>query len=144
MLRTSCSDFKRSGYAQRQFLVAGLNDAGRPNDVLSLEGGYQGRTVDAETGEVLHRKFHENALVLRAQDLDLGYVFDLEQLRANVFDIVAKLAMTEPVRREPVDDPECVAEIVVEERPDDARGERVANIADAFADMIPDVGDFSG
>ena len=32
---------ERAGYAQRQLLVAGLNDAGRPNDVLSLEGGDQ-------------------------------------------------------------------------------------------------------
>ena len=52
--------------------------------------------------------------------------------------------MAESVGREAVDDPERVAEIVVEERPDDAGRKRVANIADAFADVIPDVGDFSG
>ena len=143
MLRTSCSDLKRAGYAQRQPLIAGLNDAGRPNDILGLQCGDQCGAVDAETGELLHREFDEDPFVLRAQNLDLGHVRDLKQLRANVFDMVAKFAMGETVGREAEDDPECVAEIVVEARPDDPGRKRMTNVADALADVVPDVGDLT-
>ena len=52
--------------------------------------------------------------------------------------------MGEAVGGEAVDDAEGVAEIVVEARPDDAGRQRVADVADALADVIPDVGNFSG
>ena len=130
---------ERAGDPQRQLLVAGLDRAGGLDDVLRLQRGDQRRAVDAETGELLHRELDEDPLVLRAQDLDLRDVGDLQQLRANVFDIVAKLAMGEAVGGEAVDDAERVAEIVVEARADDAGRQRVADIADALADVIPDV-----
>ena len=61
-----------------------------------------------------------------------------------VLDIVAKLAVGETVGGEAVDDPEGVAELVVEAGPDDARRQGVADVADALANVIPDVGDLTG
>ena len=67
-------------------------------------------------GELLHRELDEDPLVLRAQDLDLRDVGDMQQLRADILDIVAQFAMREAVAGEAVDDAERVAEIVVEAR----------------------------
>ena len=131
-------------HPKRERLVAGLDRAGRLDDVLRLQRGDQRRAVDAQAGELLHRELDEDLLVLRAQDLDLRDVGHVQQLRADVLDIVAKLAMGEAVGGEAVDDPEGVAELVVEARPDDARGQRVADVADALADVIPDVGNLPG
>ena len=58
--------------------------------------------------------------------------------------IVAKLVVREPVGGEPVDDAESIAELVVEAGADDAGGQSVAHITDAFAHVIPDVGDLPG
>ena len=68
----------------------------------------------------------------------------IEQLRANVLDVVAELARREAVRGEAVDDPERVAELVVEEGPKRARRQRVLDVADTLAHMIPNIGDFLG
>ena len=84
---------ERAGDAQRQRLVAGLDRAGRPDDVLRLQRGDQRRAVDAEAGELLHREFDEDPLVLRAEDLDLRDIGDVQQLGADLLDIVAQLAM---------------------------------------------------
>jgi hypothetical protein len=64
----------------------------------------------------------------------------VQQLRAHILDIVAKLAMRKSIRGEAVDNSECVAEFIVEARSDNARGEGVAHVADAFAHVIPDIG----
>ena len=143
-LRMSCSDRNAPETRSDSVLVAGLDDAGRPHDVLRLQRGDQRRAVDAEAGELLHRELDEDPLVLRAQDLDLRDVGDLQQLRADVLDIVAQLAMREAVGREAVDDAEGVAELVVEAGPDDAGRQRVAHVADALAHVIPDVGHLVG
>ena len=110
------------------------------DDVLRLQRGEQRRAIDAEAGELLHRELDEDPLVLRAEDFDLRDIGHEQQLRADVLDIVAQLAMREAVRGEAVDDAERVAEVVVEARPDDAGRQRVADVADALADVIPDVG----
>src|SRR5215468_7842939 len=52
--------------------------------------------------------------------------------------------MGEALGDEAVDDPERIAELVVEARPDYARRQGMADIADALAHVIPDVGDFPG
>ena len=141
---TSCSDRNAPDTRSESALVAGLDRAGRLHDVLRLQRGDQRRAVDAEAGELLHRELDEDPLVLGAQDLDLRDVGHVQQLRADVLDIVAQLAMGEAVGGEAVDDPERVAELVVEARPDDARRQRVADIADALAHVIPDVGNLPG
>ena len=48
--------------------------------------------------------------------------------------------MGEPVRSEPVDQSKGVAEVVVEAGTDDTGRQRVANVADVLANLVPYVG----
>ena len=66
----------------------------------------------------------------------------MHQFRANILDVIAQFALAEPIRGEAVDDPENIAEFIVEARPDYPRRQGVAHIADAFADLVPDIGNF--
>ena len=116
-----------------------MNRAGGPYNVLSLERGNERRAIEAEIGELLHRELDEDAFVLRPQHFDLRDVGNKEQLRANVFNIVAKLAMGEPVAGKTIDDSKRGAEVIIEPGPDDARGQGMANIADVLAHLIPGV-----
>src|SRR5262245_64522736 len=64
---------------------------------------------------------------------------DPQQPPPDVLDVVAQLALREPVGSEAVDDPEGIAELVVEAGPDHAGRQSVAHVADALASVIPDV-----
>ena len=107
---------ERAGDAKRDPFVAGLHDAGRADGVLRLQRGDQVAAVDAQSCELLGRELDEDLLVLGADDLDLRHVGHAQQPRADVLDIVAQLAVGEAVGGEAVDDPEGVAELVVEAR----------------------------
>ena len=131
-------------HADRKLLVAGLQRARGADRILRLQRGDQSRPVDAESGELLRRKLDENLLVLRAEDFDLRHVRNLQQARADVLDIVAQLAMGESVGGEAVDQSVGVAEVVVEAGTDDAGRQRVADVADVLANLIPDVGNLGG
>src|SRR5262249_54857799 len=100
------------------------------------------RSIDAQTGELLHRKFDENLFVLGAQDFGLRYVGHTQKLGPDVLDEVSKLAMGKTFRRESIDNPERIAEFVVEAGLDNADRKSRAHVADAFADMVPDVRNF--
>ena len=88
--------------------------------VLGVECGDQRGAVDSEPRQLPGRELHVDALVLRAKDVDLGDVRQLEELLANVLDVVPQLPLAESVRGEAVDDAVGVAELVVEAGPDDA------------------------
>jgi hypothetical protein len=135
---------ERAGDPQEQPLVAGLHHAGGADDVLRLQRRGQLREVQLEPGQALGREFQEDLLVLGAEELDLGNVRDLQEPRADVLDRVTQLALGEAVRGEPVDDAERVAEIVVEERSDDAGGQRVTDVGDALAHVVPAIRHFGG
>src|SRR5690606_4304640 len=70
--------------------------------------------------------------------LDVRHV---EQPGAGRLHVVAQLAVREAVGGEPVDDPERVAEVVVEGGAHDALRQRVPDVADLVADLLPDGGD---
>ena len=105
---------------QRDALVPGLDDAGGADIVLGADRGQERLAVDAQARQLLHRELDEDHLVLGAQDVDLGHVGHVQELGANLLDVVAQLAVGEAVGGEAVDDAEHVAEAVVEERPDRA------------------------
>ena len=71
---------ERAGDADRQLFVAGLDRTGGNHGVLRLQRGDQRGAVDAEAGELPGREFDIDLLVLRAEDLDLGDVGNLQQL----------------------------------------------------------------
>lgn len=77
---------------------------------------------------------------MRSEDFYFCNIWQTEELRANVFDIVPELPWREPVCGEPIYDPESVAELVIEEGTHGARRQRVPDIADALAHVIPGVG----
>ena len=131
--------FEGAGDAQQQLFVAGLDDAGRADDVLRLQGGDQSGPVDPQAGELLHRELDEDPFVLGAKHLDLRHIGHPQQPGADLVDVVAQFALGEPVRGKAVDDPEGIAELVIEARTDDARRQRMAHVADALADVVPDV-----
>ena len=135
---------ERARDPQRQRLVAGLDRSGRLDHILCLQRAEQGRAVDAEAGELLHRELDEDLLVLGAQNFDLGDVRHLQELGTDALDVVAQLPMGEAIGGEAVDDPEGIAEVVIETRPDDTGGQGMADIADALAHVIPDVGNLLG
>ena len=135
---------KRTRHPHEDLLIAGLHDAGGDNRVLSLQRADQCGAVDAEARQLLSRKLHVQALVLRSEDIDLGNVRQREELFADVVHVVPQLPMREPIGGEPVDDPVGIAEFVVEARPNNALRQRVANIADLLANLIPDVRDLCG
>ncbi len=116
-----------------------MTPAGRTH-VLRLQGREDRLEVQAQAGEPLDRELDVDLLVLRAQHLDLRDVGHLQQPRARRLDVVAQLAEVEAVGGEAVDDAEGVAEVVVEERPDHAGGQRLAHVADIATDLVPDVG----
>jgi len=135
---------ERARYPQDEPFVPGLQNPGWADDVLRRQRGGQSRPVDPETCELLHREFDEYLFVLSAEDLDLRDVGHLHQPQANVLDLVAELAVGEPVRGNAVDDPEYIAEFVVEPRTYYVGRQRVAHVPDALANVIPDVGDLPG
>ena len=80
---------ERAGNTERNLLVASLEGACGTDSILGSQRREQRRPVDAEAGEFLGRKLDEDLLVLRAEELDLRYVRNLQETRADVFDGVA-------------------------------------------------------
>ena len=79
---------ERARDADEDFLVAGLHDARRGDGVLGLQRGDQRGAVDPEARQLLGREFDVNALVLRAENVDLGDIRQLQELLADVNDVV--------------------------------------------------------
>ena len=127
--RMSCSDRNAPETRTRIFSSAGLHHARGRDGVLGLQRGDQRGAVDPEARQLLGRELDVDALVLRAEDVDLGDVRQLQQLLADVVDVVPQLPVGEAVRGEAVDDAVGVAELVVEAGADDALRQRVADVA---------------
>ena len=115
-LRMSCSLAKapETRTARRSCPVSISPDGA--HQVLRLQRREQRAVVQAEAGKAFGREFDEDALVLRAEDLDLRDIGHQQQARARGLDVVAQFALGEAVGGEAVDDAEGVAEIIVEER----------------------------
>jgi hypothetical protein len=133
---------ERAGDAQEDALPLALHRARRAHDVLRLQRGEDGTHVQPQSRESLGRELQRDLLVLRAEHLDLRDVRDVQQPRADFFDVVAQLAEAEAVGGEGIDDAERAAEVVVEERTHDALRQRAADVADVLAHLVPDVRHF--
>ena len=130
---------ERARDADEDLLVPGLHHARGGDGVLGLQRGDQRGAVDAEARQLLGRELDVDALVLRAEDVDLRDVRQLEELLADVDHVVPQLPVGEAVRGEAVDDAVGVAELVVEAGADDSLRQRVADVAHLLAHLVPDV-----
>ena len=130
---------ERARDADQDLLVGGLYDARGGDGVLRLQRGDQFGAVDPEARQLRGRELNVNALVLRAKNVDFGYIRNLQQLLADINDVIPQLPLCESVRGEAVDDAESVAELVVEAGPDDVLRQRVADVAHLLAHLVPDV-----
>ncbi len=114
-----------------------LEHAGRRDGVLLLERGDDRVLIDAEGGELGGGELEEDDLVLRPDEIHPPRVGDGEHAAADVLDVVAQLPVGETVAGEGVDVAEHVAEVVVEERPDDPARERPLDVLDQVAHAEP-------
>ena len=118
--------------------LGGPHDAGRRHGVLRLQGAHQCAAIDNEAGCLLRRDLQIEALVLRADDIDLVDVLHQQQARAHALHVVAQFAMREAVGDDAVDDRVGVAELVIEGGADDPLRQRPADVVDLLADLVPD------
>ena len=105
----------------------------------ALQGAHQRVAIDDEAGCLLRRDLEIEALVLRADDIDLVDIRHQQQAGAHALHVVAQLAMREAVGHDAIDDRVGVAELVVEGRADDPLRQRPADVVDLLADLVPDI-----
>jgi hypothetical protein len=113
--------------------------AGTPLKRKSGSGGsaYPRLTVQLQARELARRELDIDLLVLRAEDVDLRHVVNLQQPGASALDVVAQLTRREAVGGEGVEDAVRVAEVVVEAWSDDTGRESPANVGDLLAHLVP-------
>ena len=85
------------------------------------------------------RRLDVDLLVLHADQLDLVDVGDAQELVARRVGEVAQLGVAEAVAGDRVQVAEGVAELVVEERPAHALRQRVLDVAELLAHLVPDL-----
>src|SRR6267142_4857165 len=88
----------------------------------------------------MRRKFNVDFLVLYAKEIYFRNIVDGEKLGARTLHIIAEFPLCEAIRSECVNDAIGLAELVVEERADNALRKVLPDVADLLADLIPDVG----
>ena len=131
---------ERAGGPQIDAVGRRLEHAGRGDRVLRAERLHDLRRLDAEQREPCVRHLDVDLLVLLADEIDLGHAGDAQQLRADAIAEFLQVAVAEAVAGDRVDVGVRVAELVVEKRPLDARGQRVADVADLLAHLVLQVG----
>src|SRR6266481_6884873 len=88
----------------------------------------------------MRRKFNVDFLVLCAKEIYFRNIVDGEKLGARTLHIIAEFPLCEAIRSECVNNAIGLAELVVEERADNALRKILPDVADLLADLIPDVG----
>ena len=128
-----------AGDADRDLLGPGIDGAAGLDGVLRLQRLYQLGNVEPHGGELLGGELQVDLLVLGADEIDLGNVRDAAQLAAQTLGMVAQLAMRKAVRGQGEDQRVGVAELVVEERALNSLRQRLLDVADLLARLIPEI-----
>ena len=128
-----------AGDADRDLLGACIDGAAGLDGVLRLQRLYQLGNVEPHGGELLGGELQVDLLVLRADEIDLGNVRNAAQLATQTLGMVAQLAMRKAVRGQGEDERIGVAELVVEERTLHALRQRLLDVADLLARLIPEI-----
>src|ERR1700682_1577345 len=128
-----------AGHFDANLLFRRLNDACRRNRVLGLNRLNQRLAIEMKASKLGSRELHVGFLVLCAKNFDFRDIVDRKKPRAHALHVVAEFPVREPVRSESIDDPVRVAELVVEERADDAFRKILPDVDELLAYLIPDV-----
>src|SRR6267378_4742509 len=88
----------------------------------------------------MRRKFNVDFLVLCAKEIYFRNIVDGEKLGARTLHIIVEFPLCEAIRSECVNTAIGLAELVVEERADNALRKVLPDVADLLADLIPNVG----
>ena len=107
---------------------------------MPAESGNNRFAADAQRGQLVRRKFHIIHLVLLADGGSLGNVLHMQQLAADIFNIILQLTMREAVCSKGVDDAVGVAKFVIKKRALRFGGHILPDVTHFFAHLIPDVG----
>ena len=127
--------------AHADALGAGLDRARRRNGVLRLQALDDGVAIEVERRELARRKVEVDDLVLRADQLDLAGIGNLEHLGADILHVIAQLTHGEPIAGEGIDIAEHIAELIVEPRRLHPLRKLVPDIGDHVAHPGPNAGD---
>ena len=116
----------------------GLHRPGRLNGVLLAELRQHLIQVQPELRQAFLRNFDEDFFVLHAKQLDLSDIGHAQQLLAHVIGKGLDFGVAETVGLERVNHAKDIAEVIVEERPLHAGGQRATHVTDLLAHRIPD------
>ncbi len=104
---------------------------------MRLQRLHQGVGIQAQHGDLLRRELEVDFLVLHADEIDLGHVADAQQLCPNPLGLVPQLPMREAVGRQRIDQRIGIPELVVTKRTRDPGRERVRDVTNLLAHLIP-------
>ena len=135
---------ERTGRTQIDAIGRRLETARCGDRVLRFEHFLHLIETHAERGEFGVRQFDENLFVLQADQIDLRHVRHAQQFELDAFGVIAELRVVVAFAGQRVDVAERIAEFIVEERPDRAGRQCVADVADFLAHLIEHVGHFRG
>ena len=119
----------------------GLNGPGRRDGILSLQAPDDRVAVEIERGKLARREVEIDRFVLRADQIDLAGIRNLEHLGADILDIVAQLAHGQPVAGEGIDIAKHIAELIVERGRQHPLRELVLDVRDHVPDLRPNARD---
>jgi hypothetical protein len=129
---------ERTGNPNKDLLVCRLHHAGRRDGVLRLQRGNQVGAVNTQTRQLFGGEFNVDAFVLRTEDIDFRNIRHLQELFADINDVIPQLPVGEAVRGEAVDDAIGVAELVIEANTSALR-QRGLDVVHLLAHLVPDV-----
>src|SRR6266436_3848906 len=129
---------ERPGNPDGEFLLTGLDDAGRCHGVLLAQGLDDLVAGDAEPGKLAVIEFEVEFLVLSAEQLYFRCILYGEDLGADIFDIIAQFPVGKTIGSERVNDAEDVAELVIVIGSNDALRQRALDVSNLLTNLIPD------
>jgi hypothetical protein len=130
---------ERAGRAQVDAVGGGFEHAGGGDRVLRGERLHDLPRLDAQQRQPVVRQLDEYLLVLLADEIDLRHARHAQELGADAVAELLQVAIAVAVPGDRVDIGIGIAELVVEERPLDTRGQRIAHVADFLAHLILEV-----
>ena len=119
--------------------LAGLDPARGVHRILAGERRLDVERGEAALGQCRGRYFDEDALLLQPEQVDLGDAGDAQQDIARVLGEGLELGIAVALAGNGIERDVGVAELVVEERPDHALGQRLADVADLLARLVEGV-----